>query len=447
MVSASSSNVVPEASLSPRWLQALHYTMRPLDYLSQAAERSGDMFNAPVIGHHKNVLMISHPQGIQQLFASDKCITAPPNGLLQPIVGDRSIFGLEGQRHRRERKLLMPPFHRDKIPQYGHLIQDLTHGAMAQIKPGQPFLARSLMQSISLDIILKVVFGISDSDRFDLLKSLMVKFTDCLQNTLIAGALFFPALQQDWAPWGQFQRVKAQISEVLFAEIGDRRTQDIEAKNDILSLLLTTRDENGDAMTDAELHDELLTMLVAGHETTASAISWALYWVYQNPRVHQILTEELTPLGHTPDPVAVTQLPYLSAVCNETLRLYPIAVLTVPREVLAPMTLMGYSLEPGTRLYGAIYLTHHRADLYPESHCFRPERFLERQFTNYEFLPFGGGMRRCIGDILAQFEMKLVLATLVVDYGLKWVGKTPEVPKRRGVTMAPGNGVELVRVQ
>lgn len=447
MVSASSANVVPQASSSPRWLQTLHYTMQPLDYLSQAAQRSGDIFNAPVIGHHKTVLMISHPQGIQQLFASDKCITAPPNGLLQPIVGDRSIFGLEGQRHRRERKLLMPPFHRDKIPQYGHLIQELTHGATAKIQPGQPFLARSLMQSISLDVILKVVFGISDGDRFDQLKTLMVEFTDCLQNTLIAGALFFPALQKDWAPWGQFQRVKDQVSEVLFAEIGDRRTQDIEAKNDILSLLLAARDEEGEAMTDAELHDELLTMLVAGHETTASAISWALYWVYQNPHVHQTLAEEIGHLGTTSDPVAVTQLPYLTAVCNETLRLYPIAILTVPREVIAPMTLMGYSLEPGTRLYGAIYLTHHRADLYPESHRFNPERFLNHQFSNYEFLPFGGGIRRCIGEILAQFEMKLVLATLVADYSLKWVGSAPEVPKRRGVTMAPGKGVELVRVE
>lgn len=251
MVTASPPNSIPDASPAPRWLQTLRYTMQPLDYLSKAAQRSGDIFNAPVIGNHKTVLMISNPQGLQHLFSSDKCITAPPNGLLQPIVGDHSIFGLEGQRHRRERKLLMPPFHRDKIPQYGTLIQELTHEAMAKLQPGQPFLARSLMQSISLDVILKVVFGLSDGARFDQLKDLMVQFTDCLQNPLIAGALFFPALQRNWTPWRQFQVIKQQVSEVLFAEIGDRRTQDITQKTDILSLLLAARDENGLAMTDA----------------------------------------------------------------------------------------------------------------------------------------------------------------------------------------------------
>ena len=235
MVTASPPKPIPEASPAPRWVQKLHYTMQPLEYMRKAAQRSGDIFNAPVIGNHKKVLLISNPKGIQQLFSSDKCITAPPNGLLQPIVGDRSIFGLEGQRHRRERKLLMPPFHRDQIPKYGTLIQSLTHEAMATLKPGQTFLARSLMQSISIDVILKVVFGISDGDRFNQLKELMVQFTDCLQNSWIAGALFFPALQQSWAPWGQFQTIKQRVSEVLFAEIGDRRTQDIEQKTDILS--------------------------------------------------------------------------------------------------------------------------------------------------------------------------------------------------------------------
>lgn len=444
MVTAFPPTSIPDASPAPRWLQTLHYTMQPLDYMSKAVQRSGDIFNAPVIGNHKKVLMISHPEGIQQLFSSNKCITAPPNGLLQPIVGDRSIFGLEGNRHRRERKLLMPPFHRDQIPQYGRLIQALTHQSMATLEPGHPFLARSLMQSISLAVILKVVFGISDGERFDQLRDLMVQFTDCFQNPLIAGALFFPAFQKKWTPWGQFQAIKQTVSEVLLAEIRDRRTQSSGPKNDMLSLLLTARDEDGSAMTDAELHDELLTMLLAGHETTASALSWALYWVYQNPQIRQTLRDEVVPLGSSPDPLSVTQLPYLTAVCNETLRLYPIAILTVPREVAAPMTLLGYELEPKTRLYGAIYLTHHREDLYPDSHTFRPERFLERQFTHYEFLPFGGGIRRCIGEVLAQFEMKLVLATLVANYGLQWVGKTHEVPKRRGVTMAPGNGVEMI---
>ncbi|EKV00638.1 cytochrome P450 [Leptolyngbya sp. PCC 7375] len=437
---------IPQASTAPRWLQMLHYTTKPLDYMEQGAQQNGDIFNAPVIGNHETVLFVSHPKGIQQIFSSDKCITAPPNALLQPIVGNHSIFCLGGARHRRERKLLMPPFHREQIPQYGRLILELTEQAMQGLSTGDTFLARSLVQTISLDVILKVVFGLSDGPRFDQLKALIIEFTDCFQNILVSGALFFPALRIDWgprSPWGHFQSVRHQVSELLLAEICDRRTQDTTHKNDILSLLIAARDEDGQPMEDAELHDELLTLLVAGHETTASAISWALYWIYQDPQIYQTLVDELDRLGPSPDPVEITKLPYLTAVCNETLRLYPIANLTVPREVTAPMTLMGYDLEPGTRLYGAIYLTHHRPELYPDSKSFKPERFLERQFASYEFLPFGGGVRRCIGEILAQFEMKLVLATMVSHYQLEWVDTTPETPKRRGVTLAPANGVKM----
>ncbi|MEO1509898.1 MAG: cytochrome P450 [Cyanobacteria bacterium J06633_23] len=437
---------IPQASTAPRWRQMLHYTTKPLDYMEKGAQQNGDIFNAPVIGNHETVLFVSHPKGIQQIFSSDRCITAPPNALLQPIVGNRSIFCLEGARHRRERKLLMPPFHRDQIPQYAQLILELTEQAMQGLSTGDDFLARSLMQTISLDVILKVVFGLSDGPRFDQLRALIVEFTDCFQNILVSGALFFPALRLDWgprSPWGHFQHVRNQVSELLLAEICDRTTQNTTHKTDILSLLIAARDEDGQPMANAELHDELLTMLIAGHETTASAISWALYWIYQDPQIYQTLADELDSLGPSPDPIAITKLPYLTAVCNETLRLYPIANLTVPREVTAPMTLMGYDLEPGTRLYGAIYLTHHRPDLYPDSKSFKPERFLDRQFASYEFLPFGGGSRRCIGEVLAQFEMKLVVATLVSRYQLEWVGKTPEIAKRRGVTLAPANGVQM----
>lgn len=438
---------VPQASTAPRWLQRLRYTTKPLKYMDQGARQNRDIFNAPVIGNHETVLFVSHPKGIQQMFSSDKCITAPPNELLQPIVGNRSIFSLEGAPHRRERKLLMPPFHREQIPRYGELIVELTDQAMEGLSPGDVFLARSRMQTVSLNVILKVVFGLSDGPRFEQLKRLIIQFADCFQNLLVSGAFFVPALRIDWgprSPWGKFQTLRNQISEVLLAEICDRRTQDTTTRIDILSLLITVQDEAGQSMEDAELHDELLTLLMAGHETTASAISWAIYWIYRHPQVYQSLVDELAPLGPSPAPIEINQLPYLTAVCNETLRIHPIAHLTVPREVISPMTLMGYPLEPGTRLYGAIYLTHHRPELYPESGSFRPERFLERQFSNYEFLPFGGGIRRCIGEVLAQFEMKLALATLVSRYQLEWVDKAPEFPKRRGVTLAPANGVKML---
>jgi cytochrome P450 len=202
--------------------------------------------------------------------------------------------------------------------------------------------------------------------------------------------------------------------------------------------------KQGEAMTDVELHDELMTLLLAGHETTATAIAWALYWVHKLPNIREQILQELETLGDNPEPLNIARLPYLTAVCNETLRIYPVAVLTVPRAVKEPVELMGYPLEPGTRLYGCIYLTHHREDIYPNSQQFKPERFLERQFSPYEFLPFGGGIRRCIGEALALFEMKLVLATILQRYELALADQRPERPKRRGVTFAPERGVKMV---
>jgi len=197
-------------------------------------------------------------------------------------------------------------------------------------------------------------------------------------------------------------------------------------------------------MTDEQLRDELMTLLLAGYETTATAIAWALYWVYRLPNVCDQLLQELDSLGEAPSPMEIVRLPYLTAVCNEALRIYPVAILTVPRAVKEPVELMGYQLQPGTRLYGCIYLTHHRQDLYPEPEQFKPERFLERQFSPYEFLPFGGGIRRCIGEALALFEMKLVLATIVSRYQLTLAQQEPVRPQRRAVTLAPSTGVKLI---
>jgi cytochrome P450 len=197
-------------------------------------------------------------------------------------------------------------------------------------------------------------------------------------------------------------------------------------------------------MTDEQLRDELMTLLLAGHETTATAIAWALYWVHRFPEVHSQLLQELDSLGNLPTPMEIFRLPYLTAVCNESLRIYPVAVLTVPRAVKDPVELRGYHLEPGTRVYGCIYLTHHRPDLYPEPEQFKPERFLQRQFSPYEFIPFGGGIRRCIGEALALFEMKLVLATIMSRYELTLAQQEPERPQRRGVTFAPSTGVRVI---
>jgi cytochrome P450 len=437
----------PDGSQAPRWLQKIQYTWRTLAYMDAAAQRYGDIFNAPVIGNYPVVLFISNPQALQHIFTSDtKQFITPPNQLMQPLVGDDSVFLLEGFRHRRERKLLMPPFHGEQMQTHGRLICELVDKAMSSLPIGTPFSARRLAQDISLEVLLKVVFGIEREDRFNHLKSLLVNFTDSLQSPFIGGLFFFPSLQNDWgsrSPWGYFRHLQRQISELVYAEIRNRRNQN-HAGLDILSLLISARDETGQPMTDAQLHDELFTLLFAGQETTASAIAWGLYAIHRHLDVRQKLLVELNHLGVAPEPTTIVQLPYLTAVCHETLRLFPIVVATSPREVKEPVELMGYQLEPGTRLYGCIYLTHQRPDLYPEPNLFKPERFLERTFSPYEFFPFGGGARRCLGEALAQFEMKLVLATILSRYRLAIADRLPEYPQRRGVTFAPARGVQMV---
>lgn len=437
---------LPDGSQAPRWLQKIQYTRNSIAYMD-AAQRNGDIFNAPVIGNHDVVLFVSNPQALQRIFANDtKQFIAPLNQLLQPIVGDYSIFSLVGSRHRRERRLLMPPFHGERMQTYGQLICELVDKAMSSLSIDTVFSARQLAQEISLDVILKVVFGINQDDRFNHLKSLLVNLTDSLQSPFIGGLLFFPSLQKDWgtrSPWGYLRSLQRQISELVYAEIAERRNQDHALGSDILSLLISARDETGQPMTDAQLHDELITLLIAGQDTTATAIAWALYGIHRHPQVGEKLLTELNHLGSL-DLTTIMQLPYLTAVCHETLRLFPTVILTNPREVKEPVELMGYQLEPGMRLYGCIYLTHQRPDIYPEPKLFKPERFLERQFSPYEFLPFGGGARRCLGEALALFEMKLVLATMLSRYRLLLADSSPEYPQRRGVTFAPARGVNMV---
>ena len=258
--------------------------------------------------------------------------------------------------------------------------------------------------------------------------------------------LFFDWMQQDWgswSPWGRMKQRQRKIDALIYAEIEERRLQPDANRTDILSLMMAARDENGQPMTNEELRDELMTLLFAGHETTATALAWAFYWIHSLPSVRQKLLQELDSLGENPDPMEIFRLPYLSAVCQETLRIYPVAMLTFAREVLTPVELMGHQLEPGTVVFASIYLTHRREDLYPEPLQFKPERFLERQFSPYEYLPFGGGSRRCIGLALAQLEMKLVLATILRDFDLVLTEKKPVQAKRRGVTIGPAGGVRM----
>ena len=440
---------LPNGPKAPVLLQMLHWIVNPFSYMESCAQQYGDLFTVPLGEKFAPMVYVSNPQVLQQILTSDtKEFDAPGeyNRLLEPFFGKQSIFALSDEPHRRHRQLMMPPFHGERMKAYGQLIADITEQVMSQWTIGKPFSVRSFMQRISLLVILRAVFGLTEGERYQKLEELLSAMLEETRSPMSVSMLYFPSLRRDlgsWSPWGRFLRQRQQIDQLIYDEINERRSQSDSSGTDILSLLMSARDEAGEPMTNQELRDELMSLLVAGHETTASALTWALYWIHKLPTVRQKLLEELDRLGDQPDPSTLFRQPYLNAVCSETLRIYPVGMLTFPRVVRSPVELMGYQLEPGTVVIGSIYLTHQRPDLYPEPKQFKPERFLERQFSPYEYLPFGGGARRCIGMAFAQFEMKVALAKILSRFELALADSRPVRPVRRGLVSA-SSAVNLV---
>lgn len=439
---------LPPTLNTPKPIQLGQWITNPLKYMHDYERQCGDIFSLRMAGALDRAVFISNPQTIQQVLTNDtKQFVAPGsiNQILQPFLGDRGVILLDGGEHRQRRQLLMPPFHGDKIRVYTDLICTATKDLIAQWQIGQTINLREQMQSISLSVILQAVFGLQHSDRYGLIRDKLIKVMSLIDSPINASFLLIPVLQKDlgaWSPWGRFLRDREELDRLIYAEIADRRRNYQPDRSDILNLLIGSKDADGNGMSDVELHDELMTMLFAGHETTATALAWSIYWINYLPEVKSKLIAELATIGTERDAITISRLPYLNAVCSETLRIYPVGMLTFPRIAEEPVSLQGYDIEPGTMIAGCIYLTHHREDLYPEPHLFKPERFLECQFSPYEYLPFGGGSRRCIGMALAQLEMKLVLVEILSHCQLELTSKLPAVPARRGVTLGPKGGIE-----
>ena len=429
--------------------QRFQWITKPDQYLDSAFKQAPDLFVGE-IAPGGGYIFVNHPEAMRQIVTSDRAkyfASSKESNLLQPLVGDNSLFLIEGDRHKQRRKLLLPPFHGERMQAYGNLICNLTRGIVGQLPPNQSFVARKITQEVSLQVILEAVYGVQDRERGAELKQRISRLANIFESVLTSAMLFLPWLQQDlgaWSPWGNFVRQQKAIDEAIYQEIATRRTEDRSHREDILSLMMLARDEAGQGMKDIELRDELMTLMLAGHETTATAIAWSLYWTHRYPEIKAKLRSEIAALGANPDPMQIVKLPYLDAVCKETLRIYPVAMLTFPRTVLEPTELLGYQLETGQVLMGCIYLMHQREDVYPEPKQFKPERFLEREFDSYEFFPFGGGKRRCIGEALAMLELKLALATVIAEYDLELKSDRPESPARRGVTLAPKTGVQMI---
>ncbi|MEH2213238.1 cytochrome P450 [Nostoc sp.] len=438
---------------SPQWLSH-QFKTDPLALMDAMSDRYGDIFT--IMAGSTPTVYVSKPQGIKQIFTSAKEITA--SGKLNEhsalLVGNNGLLMLDGLRHKHRRQLLMPPLHGTRVQEYGQRICQVTDKVMNNLAmpaagyAGKSFYAYPTMQKITLEVILQALFGLDSGERYEQFRQLLSNFLTFARSRWLKFSLSYPFLRQDlgrWSPWGHWLDLQRQFDKLLYTEIAERRSQADPSRTDVLSELIFARDETGQAITDEDIRDMFPSLLFGGQDASATAITWSLYWIHRLTDVRERLLAELDTLGESPDPMKIVALPYLSAVCNEALRIYPTQVVTFPRLVESPIQVMGYELSPGTVVIGCIYLTHQREDLYPQPKQFQPERFLERQYSPYEFLPFGGGARRCPGEVLALFEMKLVLATILSRYQLALAHQEKiEKPKAIGINYPPASGLKML---
>jgi cytochrome P450 len=433
---------------SPAAVQLWHWLFRPCEFYESCRDRYGDVFTCRFLGWPPMVVF-SRPEHVRAIFAAPPAVV--PASLsterLRPFLGDSSIFTLRGEAHERERKRLQPAFGAERLATYGRWILEITRQALDEIPLGRRFSAHRVFQDISLQIILRAVFGLEGAER-------QARFGRALTRTIDAGVspwLMIRGLQRDLgplSPWRRLQRVRAASDALIDTELQRRRAAgEAGAGADVLSRLLVARDESGQTMSDAELRAELMALLVAGHETTGTALAWAVDLLLDAPDVAGRLREEAAGAWSDgpPSPERIAKLPYLEAVVKEVLRLRP-SLPQVGRILGRPLTIGGHALPAGTLVIASLYLTHRRPELFEEPTRFRPERFLGHTPAAWEWYPFGGGVRRCIGAGLALYEMKLVLATLFAHADLRRATGARTRVVRRNITLAPSSGPPVVIV-
>ena len=408
----------------------VRYLRDPIAFYADARRRWGDPFM--LNSFNGRLVVTGRADLIREIFAADPAsFDAWGADAVAPFVGPTSVLLASGARHRRQRKLLMPPFHGARMRAYGEAMMQAARREVAGWPRQGVFRLLPAMQRISLAVIVETVFGIRDAARQAEWSSAIVATMDAVHPAM----LFIPSLQREFGgigPWARFRRAMARLDAMIAAEITARRTRDADG-DDVLRLLLGATDEDGLAMPDDEVRDQLVTLLIAGHETTALALSWALYELARDPALRARVRDEL---GDATAPEVITRLPLLDAVCQETLRRHPV-VADIARTPLHPMTLDGYPVPSGAAVMPAIAAAHFDPAVFPDPAAFRPERFLERHFTPYEFFPFGGGARRCIGAAFALYEMKLALAAVVRAGTLTLRDPGPVSIQHRGLTLGP----------
>jgi len=411
-----SAQMPPRPPLS-RAMMAFGFILRPTEFLERCQETCGDYFTlrpAP----DREVAFTVDPEAIKQIFTGDPATLRAGEGntVLAPLLGPGSTLLLDGPEHLRHRKLLLPPFHGERMRAHLDTMREVAEREVAAWPRGRSFSVIASTQAITLDVIMRVVFGVDDRVRRERLGGALRRILDPVASRpwVLALGLTAGRWEGPRSPWGRFLTAREHAVALLREEVRSHPG----GGDDVLSMLI----DNG-GLTEDELIDELMTLLVAGHETTASAIAWTLERLVRHP---DVLAQ-----AHDGD--------YLDAVITETLRLRPV-VPAVVRRLTVPMALGPYEVPAGKFVAPSIYLLHRRPDLYPDPLAFRPERFLDRKPGTYEWIPFGGGVRRCLGASFALTEMKVVLETILANASLRPARGSGESTTRRAITFAPSRG-------
>jgi cytochrome P450 len=432
---------LPPGPDTPAAFQIFRWIRTPFRWLDECHARYGDAFTMRLPLMDAGLVVLADPSAVKEVFAlgPDEGHAGEANVVLKPFLGQHSLLLLDGAEHIRQRKMMMPAFHGERMHAYGRTMVDFANDAIDAFPVGRPFPVHSPMQTITLRIIVRTVFGLEQGPRF-------AELADALTRSLQIAAwppLLFGFMQKDFgrfSPWGRYLRHADRGSAILRDEIRRGRAEGTEGRSDVLAMMLGARDEAGRPLGEDEIHDELVTLLVAGHETTATALAWTLRWLLLDSQLIAKLREEISGAGG--DPARIAKLELLDATVKESLRLQPVIPM-VGRVLKKPATIAGWDLPTGTVVAPSVYLLHRRPDLYPEPGRFRPERFETFKPTPSELIPFGGGLRKCIGAAFALYEMKMVLAALLPRIDARLASEKVAVA-RRAITLTPAGGLPIV---
>jgi cytochrome P450 family 135 len=435
VVTTTQQHKLPPGPRMSRAMQTAGWHFRTGPFLERCHQRYGDVFSVR-IAQEGTWVMLANPEHVRQVFTGDPKIfhAGEANAILRPVLGDNSVLLLDEQPHMAQRKLLLPPFHGERMQRYVDLMREVAEREAATWPQGEPVKLWKRMQAITLEVIMRAVFGMEEGAGLERLRDALRESLDWAsrpaQMTFLA--IFGP---NRVAESRTFQNRFAGVDALMYEAIRARRAaEDLEERDDIMSLLLQARHEDGSPMSDVELRDELMTLLVAGHETTATALAWGIERLVRHPEKLERLREEAIAGGDE----------YVDAVAKETLRLRPVIPIVV-RRLTEPVEIGDYTIPAGWKVAPCIYLMHRHADAYaPDPTAFRPERFLDKPAGTYTWIPFGGGIRRCIGASFAVVEMKTVLAAIARTVDLRPATPEREHVVRRAITLTPDHGAEVV---